>query len=162
MDYNIPMFHVVDDEDYVRELVTAMLERQGYETMAFGSPTDYIHFVKSSDFSDPVGVFIDVKMPVMAGYELMNIVTKYRPGLKFVVMTAGPEISPEYATKACMYLGKPFRMDTLIKIADSLTRCHASAPSDSHGCANVDDRKMFPTENWSCPYMSDDCPSVCS
>jgi len=151
------MFHVVDDTDSVREVVTTMLERQGYETISFGHPKDYINFVDSPEFRDPVAVFTDVTMPEINGYELMDIVSRLKPELKFVIMTAEPEIRSEHANGACMYLGKPFRLDGLIKVVDSLIRCHAFSPADDHGCENVDDRQLFPIENWCCPHSCKDC-----
>ena len=151
------MFHVVDDTDSIREAVKTMLERQGFETISFGHPKDYINFVCSPEFRDPVAVFTDVTMPDMNGYELMDIVSRLKPELKFVVMTAEPEIKSEHANRACMYLDKPFRMGDMIKVVESLVRCHAFSPADDHGCDNIDDRHLFPIKNWSCPHSCKDC-----
>jgi len=155
------MFHVVDDEDYVREIVTAMIKAQGHTSMAFGSPDEYISFAKSIDFIDPVAVFTDVKMPGMTGYKMMNCISELKPGLKFVVMTPELEIESAYAMKACMYLRKPFKMDTLTKIVDTLIRCHISSPSDDHGCAQVNSRERISLGTWRCPHRSMNCSPAC-
>jgi len=151
------MFHVIDDTDSIREVVKTMLERQGYETISFGCPKEYINFVGSPEFRDPVAAFTDVTMPEINGYELMDIVSRLKPELKFVIMTAEPEIRSEHTNRACMYLGKPFRMGDLIKVVESLIRCHVFSPADDHGCKNVDGRHLFPIENWSCPHGCKDC-----
>ena len=156
------MFHIVDDTDSVREVVIAMLKHHGYETISFGCPKEYISFVSSPGFSNPIAVFTDVTMPAMTGYEMMAIVSELRSELRFVVMTAEPEIRSEHATKACMYLAKPFTLASLLKVVGSLIQCHASSPSDEHGCSSVDNRQQFPIENWSCPHRCEDCSSDCS
>ena len=152
------MFHVVDDEDFVREVVVEMLNEHGYDARSFACPKDYIDFVDSSDFKNPIAVFTDVSMPAMSGYEMINIVSKLKQGLKFVVMTGEPEIQSEYMNKACMYLGKPFSWESFVGVVDSMIRCHAFEPASDHGCTN-DQREMFHIEDWSCPHKCNDCPS---
>lgn len=156
------MFHIVEDADFVSELVEAIIQDHGHETMSFNCPEDYISFINSSDFKNPVAVFTDITMPGINGYEMMNVVSEIKPDLKFVVMTSEPKIRSEYIDKACMYLGKPFTPDNLIKVVDSLLRCHAFSPADDHGCTSVDNREVFPIESWFCPQRCGDCSSDCS
>jgi len=155
------MFHIVDDKDAIREIVIEMLKRLGHEALSFDSPKEYINFVDSSDFRNPVAVFTDVNMPGINGYELMDTVSRLKPELKFVVMTGEPKTRSEHANRACMYLAKPFRLGDLVKVVESLIRCHALSPADEHGCSSIDDRHLFPIENCSCPHARDECSSEC-
>ena len=156
------MFHVIDDTDAICKVVTAMFKHQGYETISFGCPKDYINFVNSPDFSKPIAVFTDVTMPAMTGYEMIDIASELKPDLKFVVMTGEPEIRSEHANKACMYLAKPFTLARLLKVVSSLIQCHAFSPDYDHRCSSVDDRRIFPIKNWDCPQKSKGCSSDCS
>lgn len=164
MVYGSNMFHIVDDEEFISELVEEIIQDHGYDTMSFNCPEEYIGFVKSPEYKAPIAVFTDVTMPAMNGYEMLDVISQHAPDLKFAVMTGECEIRSEHIHKACMYLKKPFAPESLIKVLDSLIRCHASSPSDDHGCtsANVDNRKMFPIENWSCPHTGGDCASDCA
>jgi len=153
------MFHVVDDTESICKIVTAMLKHHGHEAISFGCPKDYISFVRSPGFRTPVAVFTDVTMPAMTGYEMMDIVSELRPELRFVVLTAAPEIRAEHANKACMYLAKPFTLASLLKVVGSLIQCHAFSPAYDHRCTSVDNRQIFPIENWSCPHRCEDCSS---
>jgi len=157
MGYTNGMFHVVDDTDFICEVVTAMLKHLGHDTMSFSCPKDYISLVNSPDFITPVAVFTDVEMPEMNGYEMMNAVSKLKPDLKFVVMTGEPKIRSEHVNMACMYLSKPFKSKDFIRVVDNLLRCDIHAPSDEYGCAGIDNREIFPITNWSCPHKCSDC-----
>jgi len=153
------MFHIVDDTNPICKIVTAMLKRLGYETISFGCPEDYISFVNSPGFKDPMAVFTDITMPAMTGYQMMNIISELKPDLRFIVMTAAPEIRSEHAIKACMYLVKPITLKNLTKVVGSLSKCHAFSPTYDHKCTSVDDRRVFPIEGWSCPHR---CEESCS
>jgi len=156
------MFHIIDDEEFVREVIVEFLEVDGHKVISFGSPTEYIKFINGTDFQKPIAVFTDVNMPEMNGYLLINEVSKLVSGMKFVVMTGEAEIRSEHANKACMFLTKPFVIDNVRKVVGRLIRCHASSPADEQGCASVDNREVFPIENWSCPHACNDFSSESS
>jgi FixJ family two-component response regulator len=102
------LFHVVDDNSFIREFLGELLKDLGFETMDFECPQKYINFVNSDDYKRPTAIFTDVTMPIMNGYEMINIVAELIAGIKFVVMTGEPHIRSEYIAKSCMYIGKPF------------------------------------------------------
>jgi len=156
------MFHVIDDADFVREFVVGVIKEHGYESISFSCPEEYIDFVNSPDYKNPIAVLTDVTMPKMSGYQMMDIVSKLKSDLKFIIMTGEPEIRSEFIDRACMYLGKPFSPESLIKVIDSLIRCHVFSPSDEHGCDSADHRNIFPIEEDSCPHRCNDCSTDCS
>jgi len=155
------MFHIVDDMDFIWKKITAILKEHGYEAISFGCPKDYISFVNSPDFRNPIAVFTDVTLPGITGYEMINIASELKPDLKFVITAGGPKVRSEYIDRACMYLARPFTPDHLMEVVDSLIQCHDSFPSESHGCSSVDNRRILPIENWSCPLRSKNCSSDC-
>jgi FixJ family two-component response regulator len=147
------MFHIVDDADFVRRWVASAVHEHGYASQSFDSPDSYLEFVSSDTYEKPIAVFVDVNLPVMSGYDMIHAVSEQRPGLKFVIMTGEPGVRSLYNDMACMYLAKPFESADIAKILDSIMRCHAFAPADDHRCTNVDDRSLFPVDNWSCPHQ---------
>ena len=151
------MFHIIDDQAYIHEFVSEMLSDLGHESLTFLCPQEYIDFVSGPDFKKPVGVFSDINMPVMNGYEMMKVINGLVPGMRFVVMTGEFGIRSEYAALSCMFLAKPFSHEKVINIVDSLIRCHVFSPGDENRCDQVDDRKKIQIENWSCPNSCDHC-----
>lgn len=156
------MFHIVDDAEFVSEVTAEIIKDHGYKAICFRRPDDYISFVNSSDFLNPVAIFTEMSMPVMNGYKMMNIVSELKPDSRFVIMTGEPKIRSEYIGKACMYLNKPVHPDKLIQVIDTLVRCHTFSPTDGHECTALDNRKILPIENWSCPLRCNDGSSACS
>lgn len=136
----------------IRDLVKDFLRHAGYEAMLFSSAEEYIDYVNSDAFCFPVAVFTDIRMPGMAGYEMLQILSALKPEMKFVVMTGEYSTPSVHIGKACMYLTKPFRLSTFMKIVDSLVHCHECGPSSDHGCENSDSRKKFPIGEWQCPH----------
>lgn len=151
------VFHIIDDNSFVRELVSDLIIDLGYKTKVFSCPKDYIDFVSSPDYEKPVGIFTDITMPLMNGYEMINIVSNLVSNLKFVVMTGEPEIHSKYIAKSCMYLGKPFSPESIEKVVEKLITCHNSEPSCKIGCSKHDDRKNFPLTDWTCPNRRKEC-----
>jgi len=145
------MFHVVDDQPYLCELLTDILEMFGCEVESFTSALDYLEYVKSNGFIKPVATLTDVGMPIMNGYEMMESVLAIHPGMQFVVISGEPAIRHEYKHLACMYLLKPFRPTVIEEIVTKLKRCSISGPSAELGCKTCGDSDDFVGNNWSCP-----------
>lgn len=150
-EYTNIMFHIIDDQPYIHEFVSAVLDSIGYETVCFSCPADYLNYVRQPEFKKPLAVVTDITMPIMDGYKLIDLISKLVPDLKFVVMTGEPHIQSSHKHKACMYLSKPFRVEKLIQVIHAITHCESSAPSCDHGCVDIADRKTFSVNNWKCP-----------
>ncbi len=65
---------VVDDNEMNRDLITRRLQRQGYETMAAENGRVAINLLKSNCFDL---ILLDIMMPVMNGYEVLEVVKKH-------------------------------------------------------------------------------------
>ncbi|MEW6498801.1 MAG: response regulator [Cyanobacteriota bacterium] len=64
----VPQILVVDDEEFLRELVQACLEDLGgWETLAAGSGAECLQLVQKERFD---AIVLDVSMPGMDGYEV--------------------------------------------------------------------------------------------
>lgn len=148
------MIHVIDDQPYLGDILSQIIQTFGYPAKTFTCPQDYIDHVQSPDFQIPLGTITDLHMPAMNGYEMMEQAHSHCPDIKFVVMTGETGIQHEYKSKACMYLTKPFHPDTVKNIILNLAKCSESSSSSRLSCAEIDDRASFAITNKACPHSS--------
>ena len=72
---------IVDDETFMLSLAKLMLERNGYTVLTATSGREVLHMLEIwPDLKIDVAV-IDVVMPVMDGFELVERMRKIRPRL---------------------------------------------------------------------------------
>jgi two-component system cell cycle sensor histidine kinase/response regulator CckA len=107
---------LVEDEEVVRRLVHAVLERTGYEVLVATDVRDAIHICEEHEGTIDLMV-TDVAMPDLNGCELAAIVADLRPAMKVLFMSG-------YLDDAVVQLGvgdgvpflqKPFTHDTLVR-----------------------------------------------
>jgi CheY-like chemotaxis protein len=106
---------IVEDQPEIRELVSIVLEGEGYRVTTADNGADALDHVAR----EPVDVvLLDMRMPVMDGWAFAKAYRK-RPGphAPIVVLTAAQDAAGRAAQiQADDYLGKPFNVDDLIKI----------------------------------------------
>jgi two-component system cell cycle sensor histidine kinase/response regulator CckA len=77
---------LVEDEDMVRDMTTAMLEKIGYSVRVAETPQEALLFCENNDI--PIDLLItDVVMPEMNGTELRDRIKAIRPGIKVLFMS---------------------------------------------------------------------------
>src|SRR5512141_2427669 len=113
---------VVDDEEIVRASLTSWLEEDGYRVEAVESGRKALERLPERDWDL---MLVDLKMPGMAGMQLMDEVHKTSPEMLVIIMTAYATV--DTAVKAMKkgaydYFVKPFNPDdislTIRKIVD--------------------------------------------
>ena len=104
---------VVDDEASLREVLTIMLQREGYDidTAADGAAAQAL--LQESDFDL---IISDIKMPRVSGIELLRFVREHAPETMMIMITAFS--TSEDAVEAMKlgafdYITKPFRNDEI-------------------------------------------------
>lgn len=79
---------LVEDDEVVRQLITAQLKRQGYRALAAGSGEDALKLWHSEG---PLGLLVsDVVMPGMSGPELALSLRKLQPELPILFISGYP------------------------------------------------------------------------
>ncbi|OIO71263.1 MAG: hypothetical protein AUJ57_07335 [Zetaproteobacteria bacterium CG1_02_53_45] len=146
------MFHIVDDNYALREMLVEILRELGHVAFSFSSALEYLDFMTDSDYARPVAIFTDVKMPGMNGFELMSRVQKRYRDMKFVVMTGYADELPAKMQEACLVLTKPFQIDLLEKMTELLIECHHGRLGESR-CNQVAELKPLYPSNWQCPHQ---------
>jgi DNA-binding NtrC family response regulator len=144
------IFHVIDDEKFMCDLISKMLGMHGHETLTFQDPRHYLDYLDRNRPAFPAAVITDVLMLTMDGYELINEVLQRNEKQKFIVVSGTPHIDPRTRHKACHYLCKPFRVSELIDMIKSIERCNDEGASPAIGCSKMGNRKQFISE-WHCP-----------
>lgn len=114
---------IVDDEEGMRRLLSRVLTREGYDTVAVGSGAEALRLVANERFDL---VVTDIKMPEMDGLQLLAELKEYEPSLLVIVITAYGTI--ENAVQALRsgaydYIAKPFENDEIrLTVAKALER----------------------------------------
>ena len=109
---------VVDDEAPIRELMSLVLDQEGYEVTSAGNGQEAL---RMCDVRPPDIILLDLKMPVMDGAEFAR---RYRamkgPHAKIVVITAAEQAeSATAAVEPCGFLAKPFDLESLLDAVGS-------------------------------------------
>ncbi|MHC1742125.1 MAG: PAS domain S-box protein [Syntrophobacteraceae bacterium] len=106
---------IVEDEEAILNLGTAVLERLGYAVLSTTSPTQAIQLVR--DFEGDIDLLItDVVMPDMNGSELAKCLTRIKPGLKCLYMsgyTAEVIATRGILEEGVHFIPKPFSVKEL-------------------------------------------------
>ena len=108
---------VVDDEEDILELVTAILEADGFEVRTFDNAKKALDELEKGDRPDLL--ILDIRMPQMSGYDFCKAVreNKELDGLKIVVFTASSNLGESFLKlnhNVVGFIGKPFENKKLL------------------------------------------------
>ena len=130
---------VVDDEVAIRRLLTAALERSGYEVIAVGTAREALSAV---EIDKPAAVLLDLGLPDREGLELVPPIVK--SGTALLVISARESTLEKVAAidlGADDYVTKPFDTDeVLARLRRALRQHHGSGgqPSVQVGDLEID------------------------
>lgn len=104
---------IVDDEEAIREVVSTLLESQGYQCSAVGNGRLAVEHLKrnSADL-----VLSDMLMPEMDGLQLLSWLRSYDAEVPMIMVTAMHDVSTALDSIRCGaydYILKPFEKDQL-------------------------------------------------
>ncbi len=113
---------LVDDDVDIMEPVQYLLIEEGHEVITASNGLEAITEYKESK---PAIVFMDIKMPVLNGYEAFKKIKELDKDAK-IVFTSGYAIDGEEFQTAknlglCDLLPKPFEIDSMIKMIKKYT-----------------------------------------
>ena len=110
---------VVDDDEAIRRIVLDVLEWEGYRVEVAGDGLEALDLI---DRSPPSLILLDMRMPVLDGWEFVQELTKRGVRVPIIVMTAAVN-AQQWATEigADAYLAKPF---DLVDLIDLVARLH--------------------------------------
>ena len=109
---------VVDDEEVIRNICSRSLEKKGYTVGLAENGINALDRIREGTYEI---VFTDIKMPMMDGLELLEIIKRDFPHLEVVIMTAFATIESAIdAMKKGAYdfILKPVKPDQIRVVAD--------------------------------------------
>jgi two-component system alkaline phosphatase synthesis response regulator PhoP len=106
---------VIDDEAALRQTLARILQRAGYEVTTAESGELGLSMISTTSFDL---IYMDLRMPGMAGLEVLKIIHASQPNLPVVLFTAQPDLNSAVSALrlgATDYLLKPLQPQVLIE-----------------------------------------------
>ncbi|MDQ6653948.1 MAG: response regulator [Acidobacteriota bacterium] len=121
-DKDQPKILVVDDEEAVRELLRDLLENGGCRVYIAQGGREALGLFEAHQFD---GVFTDVGMPGMSGWELAHAIRQRNETIPIAVITGwGEAVGSDEQKKARVdwVVTKPFRAERIGELAEEISR----------------------------------------
>jgi signal transduction histidine kinase/CheY-like chemotaxis protein len=122
---------IVDDEDFVRELLRDILEGEHCEVFLAESGAEALTLFSQIEFD---GVFTDVGMPGMSGWELAREIRQSNTRIPIAVITGWGEAVGSTEQKAAgvnWIVAKPFTADRIVELVQEIGRLGEPARASS-------------------------------
>lgn len=114
---------VIDDEEYVRDVLAAILAEQGHEATCAGSAEEALRLLDEKDFDI---VFTDLAMPKVDGIAAATEIRSRKPQTRIVLMSGygADRARARAADSNCIdtSISKPFRMNEIQAALKTLLR----------------------------------------
>jgi DNA-binding NtrC family response regulator len=107
---------IVDDEDIMREILEALLTREGYQVRMAASGEEGLELARSVTFDAAI---VDVMMPGMDGMTLLEELKKLDEDLPVLMITAFASVETAISAMkrgAFDYITKPFKNDEVLVV----------------------------------------------
>jgi two-component system cell cycle sensor histidine kinase/response regulator CckA len=124
-----PMVLVVDDEAAVRRLIARILHEGGYEVIEAGNGLEALKIVEDDLWPIDL-VLTDIKMPVLDGIRLGQVIADLRPELSLAYMSGfGSEVTSLLRTdlREHCFIAKPFSSDAILSLVQRCLKPSAAA-----------------------------------
>jgi urea transport system substrate-binding protein len=110
---------VVDDDPCIREMVAQVLTSEGYPVVTAANGAEALEIVEREH---PALVLLDMRMPIVSGWDFAQELTVRGVALPIVVMTAALD-ARRWAEEigAAGYLAKPFDLMVLLDTVAGLS-----------------------------------------
>jgi CheY-like chemotaxis protein len=111
---------VVDDEDFVRDLLRDILEGEQCEVTLAADGTEALTLFREQEFD---GVFTDVGMPGMSGWELAREIRQLNAGIPIAIITGWGELVGSHEQRAAgvdWVVAKPFTAERIAELVRAI------------------------------------------
>jgi CheY-like chemotaxis protein len=120
---------LVDDDESIRDAVTALLKSAGYEVSAYASAEA---FLEAETLPNTECIVLDVRMPGMGGIELQRRLRSIQNGVPIIFIAANDDSRTRQLAMsegAREFLCKPFEADLLIGAIQDALRAPVRLPA---------------------------------
>ena len=118
---------LVDDESAVRKALSRLLRSSGIQVEAFASGYEFVECLRNGNWQL---VLLDMHIPGLSGFEVLEQVRKERPDLAVIMITGyeGTDVRQRaYEAGAQGFLLKPFMYSELLEVVRALPGVGAQA-----------------------------------
>jgi len=138
--YNRYMFHIIEDDEILLEILASMIADAGYDCLRFKSGDKYMDHLNSPEFECPTAILSDISMPGIHGYDLALETRKRYPFQKIVLISGTPneKFDEQAAEQLCYSACKPCEAEKLFALLTSLTNCE-----EAHKTGDKSDYSQF-------------------
>jgi len=133
---------LVEDADTLREVLTSLLQQQGYEVHAYARAEAALSSLASDEYAC---ILADYKLPGKNGLEFLKETREISPHVPFLIMTAYGSIDMAVTAMklgANDFLTKPFEPETLSSILQEVIR-HRRIINRNMGAGSHSERIFF-------------------
>jgi two-component system response regulator FixJ len=112
---------VVDDDASIRDVLTIMLEDEGYDVVSAASSAAFLQHLSSG--LRPGCVLCDVRMPEMNGIDLLKDLATRRLGIPMILITGFADVDMAVEAMkvgAADFIEKPFNVDRIVSAIESV------------------------------------------
>lgn len=113
---------VIDDEAYIRDVVSGFLDAYGWKVLAAGTPDRGLELFRERH-GEIAAVLLDLSMPGRSGLELYGELSAIDPGVKVILCSGLIDDAVREGARAAgihAILDKPFDAETLIRTLDDI------------------------------------------
>lgn len=112
-----PHILVVDDEDYVADMIASMLELEGFTTTVAYNGREGLRLAQSTP-NDLI--ILDIMMPFMSGIEVIEHLRMDQrlSAIPIILISAGAR--PPHPMEDVIFIAKPFNLDHLLALANTI------------------------------------------
>jgi CheY-like chemotaxis protein len=124
-DENQAKILIVDDEESVRELLRDLLEQEGCRVYLAPGAREALSLFEVHQFD---GIFTDVGMPGMSGWELAHAIRQRNETIPIAVITGWGEAvgsDEQKAARVDWVVTKPFRAERIVELATDIAQRRA-------------------------------------
>jgi CheY-like chemotaxis protein len=111
----MPTILVVDDEPTIRDLVSRVLERHGYQVVACSTAAEAVRVAQDADL-----LLVDLILSDGSGRDLIQNLRRDRPDLPVVLMSGYPPLADYTPGPPAAFLQKPMRPAAVIEAISKL------------------------------------------
>jgi two-component system, NtrC family, response regulator AtoC len=107
---------IIDDDDFIRKILSNVLEKAGYQVIEASDGETGLKYV---EVKNPDLVITDYKMPGISGLDVLNDLVRNRPGLPVVMLTAFGDVSltiKAIQAGAYDFIEKPIKNRELLEV----------------------------------------------
>jgi DNA-binding response OmpR family regulator len=111
---------VIDDEASLRQSLARILQKAGFEVTTAENADQGLTFIETTGFDL---IFMDLRMPGMAGLDALKLIHNKYPSLPVVLFTAQPDLNSAVEalrSGATDYLLKPLKPEAIIERATNI------------------------------------------